>query len=273
MSGHRRGDSEIPWWEIQRGDSPLVAAAIHSGHHVPPRVGALMAIDPADRLREEDPFTGEWTAVADNRIVARHSRFLADLNRSRDQAVYVTPADAWGLTVWKQPPAVELTDGFRRAHDAFYADLKRLYDDLEKRWGRFVVLDLHAYNHRRRGPDAPVDDPQQNPEINIGTGTMDRERWAPVVDRFIADLRAFDFQGRHLDVRENVKFVGKEFPRWAHEVYPDSACVLAVEVKKIFMDEWTGVLYPDIFESLLQALKSTVPGLLASLSEVKVAGR
>lgn len=49
---------------------------------------------------------------------------------------------------------------------------------------------------------------------------MDRNRWGRLVDRFISDLRAFDFLGRHLDVRENVKFVGRQFPKWVHTRFP-----------------------------------------------------
>ena len=72
---------------------------------------------------------------------------------------------------------------------------------------------------------------------------MDRQRWAPIVDRFIDDLRAFEFGGRKLDVRENVKFFGGHFPKWIHKSFPLSVCVLSIEIKKIFMDEWSG--YPD----------------------------
>src|ERR687884_306413 len=61
-----------------------------------------------------------------------------------------------------------------------------------RRGQRFVVLDLHSYNHRRSGPEAPPADPAGNPEINVGTGSLDRERWGPLVDRFADDLRTVD---------------------------------------------------------------------------------
>ncbi len=107
-----------------------------------------------------------------------------------------------------------------------------------------------------------------NPEVNIGTGTMDRMKWAPIVDRFISDLRSFDFLGRHLDVRENVKFKGGNFPRWIHETFPKSGCAIAIEFKKFFMDEWTGE--PDMaqVDEIRHALASTVPGVLQILSEL-----
>ena len=38
-----------------------------------------------------------------------------------------------------------------------------------------------------------------------------------------------------LDVRENVNFRGGQLAQWAHSTFPDRACVLALEFKKIFM--------------------------------------
>jgi len=113
--------------------------------------------------------------------------------------------------------------------DAFYAEVHKLFEEMKARHGCFVVFDLHAYNFRRAGSDALPEDPKFNPEINVGTGTMDRQYWARVVDRFIDDLTAFDFLGRQLDVRENVKFFGRQFPGWVHSHYPKVACVIAVE--------------------------------------------
>jgi hypothetical protein len=150
-------------------------------------------------------------------------------------------------------------------YDAFYAEVKQVFTDLEQRFGRFVVFDLHSYNHRREGPDGPPADPIKNPEINIGTGTMNRERWAPLVDRFMADLQKFDFLGRHLDVRENIKFRGGHFARWTHHTFPKSGCVLAIEFKKFFMDEWTGEPDQTHLETIRRALQSTMPGILETL--------
>ena len=42
-------------WQIVRGDSPLVATAIHDGHRLRPEVAEMMALSDTDRLREEDP--------------------------------------------------------------------------------------------------------------------------------------------------------------------------------------------------------------------------
>jgi N-formylglutamate amidohydrolase len=224
-----------------------------------------MRISEAERLREEDPYTGPWTEVADSRVVVARSRFGVDLNRPRNTAVYIRPGDAWGLKVWKRKPPKEIVEASRGEYDAFYRQLAETFEAFSRTHGRFVVFDLHTYNHRREGPDAPPADPEENPEVNVGTGTMDRDRWAGIVDRFMADLRSFDFGGRALDVRENVKFRGGYMAKWSHENFPLNACVIAIEFKKFFMDEWTGELFLEEHARVGQALRSTVGGVLEEL--------
>jgi hypothetical protein len=252
-------------WQLYKGVSPIVATAIHDGHELRPDVAALMKLSDAERLREEDPFTGEWTRVTDNRLIGTHSRFEVDLNRPREKAVYIQPEDAWGLHVWTKTPPDDVIEASLAHYDAFYAEARQFFSELEQKFGTFVVLDLHTYNHWREGSSGPLADPELNPEVNIGTGTMQRERWAPIVERFIHDLREVDFMGRRLDVRENVKFRGGQFPRWTHTHFPESACVLSVEFKKFFMDEWTGIPDTEQLDAIQRSLEATLPGLLSAL--------
>jgi hypothetical protein len=69
-------------------------------------------------------------------------------------------------------------------------------------------------------------------------------------------------------VRENVKFKGGQFPAWVHQTFPGSGCALAIEVKKFFMDEWTGKPDRDLIGAIRDALRSTVPGVLQELTRL-----
>lgn len=244
-----------------RSDDFLIATAIHDGHELRPDVSELMILPDQERLREEDPYTGGWTVVAPTRIVARRSRFEVDLNRPRERSVYRKPEDAWGLRMWRTRPSRSHVDRSLAQYDGFYEALGEIFSEAAARHGVFVVLDIHSYNHRRGGPEAPPESPEDNPEVNIGTGTMVRERWAPLVDGFISDLREFDFGGRKLDVRENVRFRGGRMSQWTHQSFPETGCVLAVEFKKFYMNEWTGELFPREHALILEALRSTVAGV------------
>jgi hypothetical protein len=97
---------------------------------------------------------------------------------------------------------------------------------------------------------------------------MDRRRWAPLVDRFVAELGDFDFLGRRLDVRENVRFQGGQFSRWIHQTFPESVCSLAVEVKKFFMDEWTGEIDSAQHAAAGAALGAAAIGVFEELDKL-----
>jgi N-formylglutamate deformylase len=252
-------------WEKVEGGGPVVACALHAAHDVRREVAALLAVDDATRRREEDQYTDGWTALAATRLVVRRSRFEVDLNRSRPKAVYLEPDDAWGLRCWKRPPPDGLVEASRRLHDAFYAELEDVLRSVEARYGRFVVYDLHSYNAGRPGSDRPAAD---EPDVNLGTGSMDRDRWAAVADRFLADLAAQAVGGRLLDVRENVRFKGGHLVCWIHETFPETGCGLAIEVKKFFMDEHTGQLDDGLSDAVGDALTATVPGMIDELNRL-----
>lgn len=253
MSAH---SEDVARWTIGGTAPPLVATAIHDGHDVRAEVADLLALDDDTRRREEDPHTRLLTAVAPTRIVGLRSRFEIDLNRPRNEAVCRRPADCWGLPVWRKEPPADVVARSLGLHDAFYDRFRALLSRFDERHGGCVVLDIHSYNHRRGGPE-DIADPRSNPELNVGTGTMDRERWGRLVERFIADLR-----GDGIDARENVKFRGRYLARSTHDELPETGCCLALEFKKSFMDEWTGALDAGAMLRLVAALRRSVPGLL-----------
>jgi N-formylglutamate deformylase len=260
-------------WTIVEGGGPVVACAVHAGDQVRAEALRHMAIRRRQRLVEEDPYTDELAAVAGTSVVVHRSRFEVDLNRARERAVYRTPGDAWGLTVWRAPLPAAVRERSLRHYDRFYADLFAVLARAGIGGRPFVVLDLHSYNHRRGGPGTPPADPAGNPEINIGTGSLDRERWGGVVDRFAADLRTVDVAGRSLDVRENVRFRGGHLSRWVHGVFPGQGCCLAVEVKKFFMDEHTGTIDESVWANVQAAVAATVPGVLDELDTMRTVRR
>ena len=252
------------------GGGPIVACAVHAGSEVRAEALRHMALRRRQRFVEEDPYTDQLTDVAGTSVVVHRSRFEVDLNRARDRAVYRTPGDAWGLTVWRGPLPAAVRQRSLRLHDRFYAELGALLARAGAGGRPFVVLDLHSYNHRRSGPEAPPADPAGNPEINVGTGSLDRERWGPLVDQFMADLRGEDVGGRPLDVRENVRFRGGHLSRWVHATFAGQGCCLAVEVKKFFMDERTGAIDEPVWRGVQGALAATVPGVLDQLDRQRV---
>jgi len=261
--------SERPPFEFA-GDwgGQFIATAIHNGHDVRPELAAELVLSESDRSREEDPHTAEIGALIPARVVVNRSRFEVDLNRERDESVYRTSEAAWGLNVFRDPQLDEaLVARSLEVYDAFYAELGRRLDAVARR-GPFVVFDIHSYNHRRDGADAPHALGEENPEVNVGTRSLNRERFGPVVDAFVESLETTQTTAGPLDVRENVRFFGRQLAAWTHARYPGRAIVLALEFKKTFMDEWTGEVDRARLDELSRALASTIPAVEESLSKV-----
>lgn len=246
-------------YRIEDRGTPVITVALHAGHEVRPSLLPLMALPDDERLREEDPFTDVIADIGVTRVVAQSSRFEVDLNRTRDEAVYLTPEMAWGLEVWRAPIDVRTAEESRRIHDAFRASVGEVLDRAVQVHGGFVVLDVHSYNHRRGGPEAPPAHPATDPEINLGTESVDTTHFGSA----IATLRSA-FAGEGYDVAENVKFRGGAFVRWINARYEGVGCGLAIEFKKTFMDEWTGTPDPQAIERARATLASAADALAAT---------
>jgi N-formylglutamate deformylase len=238
---------------IEVAPGQMAWTAVHAGHEMREGLVGVVALDPATRLREEDPFTDRMLGDVGIRVVVRRSRFEVDLNRPREQAVYRVPEEAFGLNVWKCGLQPEELEESRRIHDAFYTCLSTHLDRLAAK-GRFLVLDVHSYNHRRSGSNALPEPAAGNPEVNVGTGAIDGRGWERAVATFVEALGDQQVRDHRLDVRVNVRFRGGYLCRWVVEHYPETACPLAIEFKKVFMDEWTGQCEDAHVNELREAL-------------------
>lgn len=253
--------------QINKQKSPIIAAAIHDGHYIPDAFSKYLLLDEHERMREEDPYTAYIADLPVNTIIAGHSRFLTDLNRPKDKCIYKTPEDAWGLQVWKEPFSSTLEKRLLDYYDLFYHKFETLLKEIIARYGTFVVLDIHSYNHRRKNikQEAPT---KKNPEINIGSKN-NATYWHDLIHRFTDCLAKTTINGHHPDVRENIKFKGGEFSRWIHEHYGHYGCTLSIEFKKTFMDEWTGRVDIEHINDIRNALKSCIPLLNNELATHK----
>ena len=124
--------------------------------------------------------------------VVHRSRFEVDLNRDRHEAVYASPEEAWGLDVWRRNLTEDEVSASLALYDRFYGDLAQHLDRLVADNGGFVLYDIHSYNHRRLGPDAPPDPVEESPVVNLGTGSLP-VKWKPVADAFMESLRSETF--------------------------------------------------------------------------------
>lgn len=249
-------------WTLIRGNSPLVAIAPHDGHAIRDELIPYFAIDENLRLYEEDPFTAEWVKIAPTQIIGTRSRFEVDLNRPPERAIYLKPEQAWGLTVWKQTLPPEIVQRTMENYHAFYDMYLNILREIEAQFGYVIVYEFHSYNHRRDGANQPPAPEIGNPEINIGTSGNHSDYWHDVWQTFSDELKSFDYFGRSLDVREDIRFDGGPISRFVHRNFPHTGISINIEVKKFYMDEWTAQPNWEHINMLYKAFASTTEPML-----------
>lgn len=250
--------------------SPILATAIHNGHLMPSSLMKYTELGEEDRFREEDPFTGNIAQMFENHIILETSRFAIDINRTREKSVYLKPEDAWGLEVRNSELPQNMQLALYHAYDSWYKTLNSQINHLLKTHPFLVVFDLHSYNHRRGGPDAAPDSQINNPDIILGRSNMPFEYHA-IVQKLADSLNGKMVQDQLLDVRCDVKFPGGNFPRHLHRNFNGRLIAIAVEFKKIFMDEHSHELYPAFFKELREVFYAqAMPWAEAALKQIRL---
>jgi len=237
---------------------PIVCTAIHAGHSIQPWIQQNFILSESEQLRDEDPFTDYFTLGCPNRIITDVSRFQIDVNRRRNHSIYEKPEDAWGLKLREEQLTADDKEKLFQFYDSFYETTKRHLEKLLELHPNVFVYDIHSYNHRKKGANAEPDAKNENPDIILGTNNMP-EKWFPLVDSIQEKFSSQEYFNTHLDVRKNIKYPGGRFSRWLHETFPDTVCCIALEIKKIYMDEWTGLVDIQKQERLRNMLLQTFP--------------
>jgi N-formylglutamate deformylase len=241
---------------IDLQNSPIWTVALHDGNHIDGLWRRYIRIKKADRLREEDPYTGLLTQKGTNRLVVRTSRFELDLNRDFENALYLHPDQAWGLEVFNFPIPEERFEAANRAYDLFYAQIHQCIQNTIDQFGYFIIFDLHSYNAKRKGPYEIIDE-QVNPQINVGS-YYNHPNFTPKVARWIEFAKQFEWEGKPLDIRENIKFKGGYFNQWINQHFGTYGGVLSLEFRKDFMNEWTGELHTQHIQFLHDMLAKSM---------------
>lgn len=246
-------------YNVNIADSPFWAFAVHDGHQVDSAVEQFILLDEKQRLREEDPYTASMAELPVNQLFVGTSRFQLDVNRKEEDAVYLRPEQAWGLEVWKDTLPSTILQQLYDEHKNFYQHIDRYIQHIIDKQGFFVIFDVHTYNAQRISEKQPIDK-HANPQINLGTH-YNREKWRMVIDRFIASVQSQEILGEAIDIRENVKFKGGYLAQHILQKFGDRGCVLSIEFRKDFMNEWTGLPYQPIILEYKQLLLRTLKDL------------
>jgi uncharacterized protein (TIGR02421 family) len=224
--------------------TPAICTAIHDGHKMREATQKHCALDAHERLYEEDPFTCQLIDSMPITLAGGDSRYEYDLNRPVATCIY---KKAWGKTVWKTalPTAVKKQNIAK--HQRFYRILDALISKIEKLFGACIVFDVHSYNHLRHERETPT--------FNIGTEQIDQDRWKKVLEHFTQRLASLSLENIAITAKHNDIFFGRGYLIAHTNGRFENTLVLPLEIKKIFMDEYKGELYPLVFNNLKEGIK------------------
>jgi uncharacterized protein (TIGR02421 family) len=224
---------------------PVVCTAIHAGSTMRPELSRYCTLSDEERYFEEDPYTDEMIASQPITLVGLDSRFEYDLNRPKTLSTYYK--SAWSKRVWSRPLSETQRKASHHKHQQFYLLYEALISKLESKFRHVIVFDLHSYNYKRIRIPAPV--------FNIGTSQIDMQRWGEVVKRFTSELNKISLPNLTANGETDAVFEGRGYLISHTNAHFDRTLVLPTEVKKVFMDEETGEVYPLVLEALQIGLK------------------
>lgn len=227
---------------------PYICTAIHAGHLMLDELAEKCLLSSSQRLMEEDPFTDDLISSFPITLVAQDSRYEYDLNRDPENCIYES---AWGQKVWGSPLSESEKQFPREKHSSYYRILKHLLSALEKKFGGALLLDLHSYNWKIRNHKvAPV--------FNIGTKQVNLRRWKNTILKLEKHLSTIPLPNLDTDVKRNSVFLGMGYQAAFVREHLQDTLIIPLEVKKIFMDEETGELFPLVLEELQRGLHISV---------------
>jgi len=246
---------------IFREPAGTLGVALHAGSRVRPDMLEIMEVTREERFREEDPYTDRFVQDCPMQIIALDSRFEYDLNREMERAIYPFHAKKWGLQVWKRPLTEDEKEQTYRKYREFHTLLDMVIEHILE-YNRIAILfDIHSFCYQRRKRVEWWKD--ERPEINLGTRSINREHFAPFIDPLLDQLSRTRVDGHAIRVAENEIFPGGFLTRKFAKSHEKRVLVLAIEYKKLFMDEHTGELDEEILKKLIRDLLLTKNRLLS----------
>ncbi|WP_417346665.1 tyrosine/phenylalanine carboxypeptidase domain-containing protein [Ferrimonas sp.] len=224
---------------------PVVAAAIHAGGQLRRDLLDNCLLSNKERFYEEDPATDQFISSQPITLVGRDSRFEYDLNRPRALSTYYR--SAWSRQVWQRPLSAKQRERSHLKHQCFYTLFDALLAKLEGLFPNVLVFDIHSYNHKRIERQVPL--------FNVGTAQIDMERWGTVVERFNRELNRIKLSDIKVESKLDEVFQGRGYLIAHTNARFDRTLVLPTEVKKVYMDEESGTMFPLVVQDLSLGMK------------------
>ncbi|MDT0607660.1 N-formylglutamate amidohydrolase [Croceitalea rosinachiae] len=229
--------------------TPYICGAVHDGHQFRKSLWENCIHTSYERWYEEDPCTKQIVQSQPIVLAGCDSRFEYDLNRPPETAIFDT---AWGKQLWKNPLDEKEKKHSLSKHVNFYKVVHALVGKIESIHGKAIVYDMHSYNWKRWDRAVPT--------WNLGTSNIDNERFGKIAEAWRIKLKGIKLPHNLPQTSLiNDTFQGNGyFLKYITHNFKNTL-VLATEISKIYCDELTGVIYPEVVKTVEEQLKQLIP--------------
>ncbi|WP_272148992.1 N-formylglutamate amidohydrolase [Tenacibaculum aiptasiae] len=227
---------------------PYVCGAVHDGHQFRKELWENCIHTEYERWYEEDPATKAMVQSHPIVIAGLDSRFEYDLNRAPKTAIY---NDAWGKQLWKELLSEENRNISLAKHTSFYKVVSSLISKIEEKFSCCIVYDMHSYNWQRWDREVPT--------WNLGTKNVNNERYGDFIESWREILEKTPIpNGIQSTSKINDTFQGNGyFLKYITSNFTNTL-VLATEIAKVYCDELTQVMYPEVVIAVENYLKTAL---------------
>jgi N-formylglutamate amidohydrolase len=212
---------------------------IHGGTWVDKHVEKKIMIDRQLRYTEEDIATdkiyrklvlekgGIW-------IDNKQSRFVCDLNRSADTAIYKENSEAWLNKIWQEPLSQPEIKEIRKFYVEFYFTLSKIIET----YNFNIIFDGHSMKNL-----------SGRPMLSFGTKHIP-SFYLPIVRSMQRKLISLGYES----VKLNNPFKGGHILRWLSKRYPN-VFIFSMEVnKKLYMNKKADRIFKSRLNKLVDDL-------------------
>jgi uncharacterized protein (TIGR02421 family) len=226
---------------------PFICMAIHNGSRLRNDLLIKTALDEYERWYEEDPLTGDFITSLPITLIANDSRYEYDLNRDPENAVY---EEAWGKNVWNKKLTPKNIQQSKTKHNNFYKLLHALIQKLESQYGKCLIFDIHSYNYKRLKKDVPL--------FNVGTENLNLSKYESTINFWVKELANIALPNITNKTEINSVFYGRGYCTSYVNNHFKHTLILPTEIKKVYCDESTGDIYPDVVKEIQKNLKQSI---------------
>jgi len=224
---------------------PYVCTAIHDGSNLRTELSSKIALNEYERWYEEDPHTADFIGSMPITLVGNDSRYEYELNRK--EPIYI---EAWEKQVWNKPLSKKELKISTQKHENYYKVTHALIEKLESMFGAVLVYDVHSYNHKRWDRDVPV--------FNIGVEKIDIKKYGKYIENWRKELESIELGEINVQAKINDVFFGRGYNLEYITKNFKNTLVLATEISKIYCDEETGEIYPQVIKSIQSKFKKAI---------------